>query len=452
MSRIRNIFPHSGRRLAQAARVAAAATVLIGVFYVAVVTVFDEIDANHLVSEVDARLADRLGEASRSADAGSTRADGYGTHDVDGAPVLLWSISAAQVPTTLSPGAPSLPLSDASHAGGEPFTAGIGNESFRLETLRVKNAVLVAGLSLAETSHVESVLFAAEVIAGPVLLLFMYLGTLIIGLKTSGPVEQTRKQQLEFTADASHELRTPLSVIQAEVGLALSADRDADQYRDTLGRVNRESERLRHIVDDLLWLARFDSELPRSDDEPVDLATIADSCQDRFWAVARSRDIEIIVERDGGDGRALINAPPDLIDRLVGVLVDNACRYAGDRGFVVIRVSSHGGWVSLSVEDSGPGIAEQERPLLFDRFHRATEEGIGSGLGLAIADSVVRSTRGLWKVSDSPIGGAHMEVSWRRSHSPGSGHRKLSERWMTLSTRTKVRVERSVDAPPERIS
>ena len=68
------------------------------------------------------------------------------------------------------------------------------------------------------------------------------------------------------------------------------------------------------------------------------------------------------------------------------------------------------------MEDSGPGIPEAERPLLFDRFHRATEHDAGSGLGLAIGDSIVRSTGGRWHVGDSPLGGALMSVSWRHAH------------------------------------
>lgn len=223
-----------------------------------------------------------------------------------------------------------------------------------------------------------------------------------------------------------------MSVIQAEVGLALSSRRSEGQYRNTLRRVGRESERLRHIVDDLLWLARFDSELPPSHDEPVDIGTIANSCKDRYGAVAESREIELSVER-GGDSQALIDAPPDLIDRLTAVLVDNACHYAGRGGTVQIAVSRHGGWVTLSVEDSGPGIREQERPRLFDRFHRATEDGSGPGLGLAIADSVVRSTGGRWKVSESALGGAHMEVSWRRSHSASIGPLRRPERWARIA-------------------
>ena len=77
------------------------------------------------------------------------------------------------------------------------------------------------------------------------------------------------------------------------------------------------------------------------------------------------------------------------------------------------------------MEDSGPGIPAGERDRLFDRFHRvtghgATEQGGGAGLGLAIADSIVRSTGGHWRISESALGGALFEVSWRRPHGAGS--------------------------------
>jgi two-component system sensor histidine kinase TctE len=98
--------------------------------------------------------------------------------------------------------------------------------------------------------------------------------------------------------------------------------------------------------------------------------------------------------------------------------VDNACRYAGTGGIVQITVTTHGNRVRLAVEDNGPGIAPEERAGLFDRFHRATDEGNGAGLGLAIADAVVRTTRGEWHVGVSSLGGAQMEVRWHRS--PGA--------------------------------
>jgi Histidine kinase-, DNA gyrase B-, and HSP90-like ATPase len=69
----------------------------------------------------------------------------------------------------------------------------------------------------------------------------------------------------------------------------------------------------------------------------------------------------------------------------------------------------------MTVEDSGPGVAAEDRPRLFNRFHRSTEQGGSAGLGLAIADSIARTTDGQWRLGDSELGGALFEVSWRRA-------------------------------------
>ena len=280
---------------------------------------------------------------------------------------------------------------------------------FRLTQARYGSGWLIAGENRADDAHTERLLLSAEVIAGPFLLLAMFFGSLVVGLRALAPVEQSRRRQLEFTADASHELRTPLSVIRAEADVALSSPREAAEYRDALTRIQGESRRLRQLVDDMLWLARFDSRPPPPGDEPVDLVTLAQACADRFRAVGPT------VTADVGAGPALISAPPEWIDRLAGVLMDNACRYAGADGQVRIGVRTQGSRVSLTVEDSGPGIPEAERPRLFDRFHRATDHDPGAGLGLAIGDSIVRSTGGKWQVGDSPLGGALMTVSWRHA-------------------------------------
>ena len=179
------------------------------------------------------------------------------------------------------------------------------------------------------------------------------------------------------------------------------------------------------LVDDMLWLARFDSKPPSPSSEPVDLVTLAQASADRFRAVGP------VISTVAGPEPALISAPPESIDRLAGVLMDNACRYAGHGGQVKIGVRAQGSRVSLSVEDSGPGIPEAERPRLFDRFHRATEHGSGAGLGLAIGDSIVRWTGGRWHVGDSPLGGALMEVSWR----PSQPHRLAAQRVMASDAR-----------------
>ena len=333
--------------------------------------------------------------------------------DADSAPVFLWLVTPAGTVTEHSPGAPALPAGLL--AANPPhdrlaFTADLGRtDAFRLELARDGSNWLVAGQSRAGDAHTERLLLYAEVIAGPVLLLAMFGGSLVVGLRALAPVEQSRRRQLEFTADASHELRTPLSVIRAEADVALASPREAAEYRDALDRIRGESQRLRQLVDDMLWLARFDSRPPPPGDEPVDLVTLARACADRFRLVGPA------VTAATGDGPALISAPPEWIDRLAGVLMDNACRYAGPGGQVRIEVRAHGNRVSLTVEDSGPGIPEGDRPRLFDRFHRASEAGPGAGLGLAIGDSIVRSTGGRWQVGDSPLGGALMAVSWRHA-------------------------------------
>jgi len=408
-------------KLSPAARVAAGATAVIAVVYIIGVIVLNVLVSNHLTEQNDDHLASRLTAAQHDPDAfdqsvvpdGSASALDNDDVDADAAPVFLWLVNAAGTVTAHSPGSPGLPAGLlAAHPphDGLAFTTDLAKTgAFRLKLMRDGSNWLIAGQSRAGDMHTERLLLYAEVIAGPFLLLAMFFGSLVVGLRALAPVEQSRRRQLEFTADASHELRTPLSVIRAEADVALSSPREAAEYRDALTRIQGESRRLRRLVDDMLWLARFDSRPPPPGDEPVDLVTLAQASADRFRAVGPA------VTADVGPGPALISAPPEWIDRLAGVLMDNACRYAGPDGQVRIGVRAQGNRVSLTVEDSGPGIPAEDRPRLFDRFHRATEHGPGAGLGLAIGDSIVRSTGGRWQVGDSPLGGALMTVSWKHT-------------------------------------
>ncbi|HUY47263.1 MAG TPA: HAMP domain-containing sensor histidine kinase [Streptosporangiaceae bacterium] len=400
-------------QFAHAARVALAATLLVGIVYVGCITVLDRVVAARLVAAVDARLQEHLSDitAGRQAAAGRKHRAGNDS-DIDEAPVFVWRVVPGRAGTPLTAGAPALPAGW-SAVGGRPVTVHLGGGAFRLNEVRQGGSWLVAGQSLADQQHVADVLRDGEALVAPVLLLAMFAGSLIVGLRALSPVEQSRRRQLEFTADASHELRTPLSVISAEIGIALSAPRKASDYRAALLRIEGESQRLRRIVEDLLWLARFDSQPPPPGAEPLDLAAIAADCAERFQAIAHAQSpgISVVVARSPA---AWISAPPEWIDRLTGVLVDNACRYAGPGGTVRLSVAVRGNRVSLIVEDSGPGIPADERARLFDRFHRATQQGGGAGLGLAIADSIVRSTGGHWRISESRLGGALFEVSWRR--------------------------------------
>jgi signal transduction histidine kinase len=404
-----------------ALRVAAVATLLIAcVCAIAAVVIFALASAR-LTRQADAGLGEMLASAQHDPldlirDSRSGQ-DDDGDGDVDENPAYLWIVgrtaAGSRVVTAWSAAAPVLPASvlGTLPAPGRPVTVDLGAAgTYRLLAQRNPTGELVAGISQAGDLHTLHLLRDGELVVGPVLLLAMFGGSLVVGLQALAPVELARRRQLEFTADASHELRTPLSVLRAEVDVALSARRPAAAYRDSLIRVRSESERLSRLVDDLLWLARFDSEPPPPGHEPVDVATLATSCADRFRAIGPA------VTVDTGSGPALTNAPPEWIDRLMGVLMDNACRYAGPDGRVRISVKTEGGRLALAVEDSGPGIPAEQRPQLFDRFQRAEHRGSGAGLGLAIGDSIVRSTGGRWRIATSPLGGALLEVSWKQQH------------------------------------
>jgi signal transduction histidine kinase len=110
-----------------------------------------------------------------------------------------------------------------------------------------------------------------------------------------------------------------------------------------------------------------------------------------------------------------VAAPAEWLDRLLGVLLDNACRYAPQGGSIEVRVEGTAGRARVRVDDSGPGIPEAESRRVFDRFHRASDRPGGAGLGLAIADAVVRATGGRWELGTSPLGGASMGVAWPKA-------------------------------------
>lgn len=389
-------------------RVAAITTLLVMACYTLASIVVNAIVTHHLIADVDLRLSDRVTDAVPHPMHG--KADE--SPDLDDAPAFLWSISAQGTVTPLTQDAPKLPTRD---WGTAPVSLPVGRSTFRFDSVRTPDATFVAGQSIANTSNIQTTMLVAEIAFGSILAVVVFGGAIMVGLRAAAPSELVRRRQAEFTADASHELRTPISVIEAEVELALDRQRDPTEYRASLQRVGQESSRLRHIVEDLLWLARADDESVGADPTAVtDVAAVAESCVTRFGAVAATRNQALSMMR-AEQGPFTIQAPEALIERLAGVLVDNACKFAGEDGQIDVSVRSSGNRVTLRVDDSGPGIPADQRESVFDRFHRSGNAVVGTGLGLAIADSVVRSTEGAWHVGVAPLGGARMEASWRRA-------------------------------------
>ncbi|MBO0701737.1 MAG: HAMP domain-containing histidine kinase [Candidatus Dormibacteraeota bacterium] len=302
-------------------------------------------------------------------------------------------------------------------ATGVPTTATLGGGPYRLLKFPVSNvgvSWIVIGESLVPTYDSVARVAGVAIIIAPFLLALVFFGAWWIGRSAAAPAIRARQRELAFTADASHELRTPLQVIEAESSLALLRDRPADAYRGTIERISGESKRLRTIVDDLLWLARVEEEqLERDQLTPVDVAAVMRTTQERFAPVAGRRRITLVGHAVPGETPALVLGSVEWLERLAGVLVDNAIRYTPDGGHIDLWTGLRSGHVVLGVADSGPGVTPEQAQRIFERFHRASDTPGGAGLGLAIADSVVRATGGQWAVGRSEqLGGAQFEVSW----------------------------------------
>src|SRR3989441_6092932 len=317
-----------------AQRVALAATGIVGVLYLLIAVAVVLIVTHNLTSNVDGTLSKWLTAMATDRSQVSRGYPGPPGGPRFEAPVLWWmyhpdgnyadSSSEARAQNVNLPVAPT--------SIKDPETVTISGVDFRVEGGAVGDDWAVVGQSMATVDQARANLVQAELLIGPVLLVVVFLGAFAIGRRVAAPIEQARQRQMDFTANASHELRTPLAVIQAQTSLALSQPRDQEWYQRAFTRVNQESLRMRHLVDDLLWLARFEA-MPRAGrTEPVDVGVMAQQAVDRFAAVAEARHQRLSV-RLSGDSH-VIAAAPEWLDHLIGVLRRKAGKYTPQQGAV----------------------------------------------------------------------------------------------------------------------
>jgi two-component system sensor histidine kinase MprB len=217
--------------------------------------------------------------------------------------------------------------------------------------------------------------------------------TMVEALSTS------REQQQRLITDASHEMRTPLTSLRTNLELLELFERlPAEERIAILAAVQEDVGELTNLLAELVELAtdRFGS-----DETPADVR-LADLAGDVAARAARRSGREITVV-DDGDGAA-VNMRPQMIERAISNLVDNALKYSPDDTPVEIAVDRG----RLEVRDRGPGIAEEDQPRVFDRFYRATAARAepGSGLGLAIVEQIVRRHHGAVWARNRTGGGA----------------------------------------------
>ncbi|HKA56709.1 MAG TPA: ATP-binding protein, partial [Candidatus Binatia bacterium] len=212
---------------------------------------------------------------------------------------------------------------------------------------------------------------------------------------TFARLEQSFEQLRRFTADASHELRTPLTAIRSVGEVGLRERRDERAYREIIGSMLEEADRLAHLVDSLLTLSRADAGQVKLTLSRVDLVELAREVTSHLGVLAEEKRQSLAL-----DATAPVFAAADrLVFRQAVInLVDNAIKYSPEGGRVRIAVRDQSQGPALEVIDSGPGIAAEYREHIFDRFYRVDKARSramgGTGLGLAIARWAVEAHGG----------------------------------------------------------
>ncbi len=198
------------------------------------------------------------------------------------------------------------------------------------------------------------------------------------------------EKQRRFISDAAHELRTPLSALQIQIDNLRHDDRDG-RFSQRLTELDAGIGRATSLVSKLLRLARYDAHETAPAPQPIDLVQLALDTVARLTPLAESRGVDLGITRQ--DKANAIGSLSDF-EIILDNLVENAVRYTPPCGTVDVGVAVAGREARIEIRDTGPGIAEEEMPRVFERFFRARpQDSEGSGLGLAIAKAAAERQR-----------------------------------------------------------
>jgi heavy metal sensor kinase len=202
-------------------------------------------------------------------------------------------------------------------------------------------------------------------------------------------LERAFKRQKQFTGDASHELRAPLAVIEAEATLSLQKERNADEYKRSIGTVAAEAQHMSNIIDQLLNLARADAGGETLPFKQVELeGLLRNLCSSGESKCGdKGIDLQLNILND-----ASVSGDEAMLKRLFSNVLDNAIKYTPEGGKITVLLCREGKDAVIHITDTGIGIPKPDLPHIFDRFYRVDKarsraEG-GSGLGLSICKQI----------------------------------------------------------------
>ncbi len=226
---------------------------------------------------------------------------------------------------------------------------------------------------------------------------------LLVGLALSQVRSALRRQQ-DLLRIVSHDLRTPLAVLTGQAELLARRAEPGSWVASRAESILRVTHRMATMIDDLVDAARYQSRRLPLDLRPVELEPFLSELLHRMSAALPCERVDLQVR---GEGLA-VQADPGRLERIIVNLLSNALRYSPAPSRVQVEVSPSGGRVIVAVVDHGPGIAEEDRPHLFEQYYRgrASAGSEGLGLGLHSAELLVRAHGGSIRAEATRGGGA----------------------------------------------
>lgn len=214
-------------------------------------------------------------------------------------------------------------------------------------------------------------------------------------------LQATDQRRRDMLADVTHELRTPLTIIRGEVEGMLDGVYRPDEAR--LKSILEETQVLSRLADDLRTLALAEAGSLELRKEQLDLANLAREAVAAFQSAAEAKGVKIQVEAGPS---ASVEADPERVREVLHNLLSNALRYTPGGGIIQVMPAGN----SIAVTDSGPGIAPEDLPYVFDRFQKSSDSG-GMGLGLSIAKYIVEAHGGTIRAENAPGGGTRISFT-----------------------------------------
>ncbi len=218
------------------------------------------------------------------------------------------------------------------------------------------------------------------------------------------PIKQAWERQKNFVADASHELRSPLAVMQTNLELVLgNREESVESQSKWLENVQMENRRMTRLVNDLLLLARADSDQQLIERGLFPLHETIKAAVESYEPVASKKNIRLELQQED---EIVFFGDENRIKQLTVIMIDNAIKYTASGGRAAVRLKRRNGCAELTVEDTGLGMDGEHLNKIFERFYRIdtarSRDNGGAGLGLSIAEWIVKEHKGTISVDSTP--------------------------------------------------